>query len=125
MGRGLGRAGVRPEGFCKALSGSLALILRAPMSHQKVCIREVAGSDLSSKSIPLAVEEANEIGNVLEGELGLDGRARTGVRQVGCPGHSHSLRGSVSLHSVPRVSPWPWPCSLGGCCENLGQGRLS
>lgn len=56
------------------------------MSHQKVCIRGVAGSDLPSKMIPLAVEEANEVGKVLDGELGLYGRAGTGVRQVGCPG---------------------------------------
>lgn len=124
-GEGLSWAGVRPEGFYKALPGSLAFILRAPMSHQKVCIRGVAGSDLSSKMIPLAVEDANEVGKVLDEELGLYGRAGTGVRRVGCPGCLHSLRVSVSLPSVPLVSPWSWPCSLGGCCENLGQGSIS
>lgn len=95
------------------------------MSHQKVFFGGVAGSDLSSKMISLTVEEANEVGKVLDGELGLYGRAGTRVRQVGCPGHLHSQRVSVSLHSVPLVSPWSWPCSLGGCCENLGQGSLS
>lgn len=71
-GRGLGGreglswAGVRPEGFYKALPGSLVFILRAPMSHQKVCIRGVAESNLSSKMVPLATEEANEVRKVLK-----------------------------------------------------------